>query len=345
MSATASEFFFKRLRKNKRSAFSVVNKLVAAKEEENQWRDFKEAWWLRTEDGRTSFSDEVLPDLGKRNGSKLPTKLDELKNIWSEYLGAFANSGGGVLIWGIRAPSRKAESQSLAPDAEGLADWLREQQTNATDPPIQGVRIEAFREGDTARGFVVCHIPPSGLGPHRSLWSPGRYFARFDDGNKELTAPLLRRMFHPQVASFLVPHLKFTFTNQERGTHICCEVTLENRGMASAQNALVAIKANFGSVVTIAPANEWKERSYGSRDRINTDMVIHPGETMLCANVATGSVISTHRDNPDLTIHFTIYAANTSALEGSLTILGEEWESARINSHDIPCVVQMLQKA
>lgn len=107
MSATASESFFERLLKKKISAFSALSKLVAAKEDENQWRDFKEADWMRTADGRTNFRDEVLPEHGKRDGKQL-TKLGELKNTWSEYLGAFANSDGGLLIWGIRAQKRKA---------------------------------------------------------------------------------------------------------------------------------------------------------------------------------------------------------------------------------------------
>lgn len=207
------------------------------------------------------------------------------------------------------------------------------------------MRIEAFCESDMARGFVVCHIPRSSFGPHRSLWSPGRYFARFDDGNRELPATLLRRMFHPQIASFLVPHLTFTFTHEDRGTHIHCEVTLENKGMASALNTLVVIQADFGCVTNIGGASGWTERSYGSHGRLVTDMAIHPGETVQCANIGPICPISARRNYPDLTIHFSIYAANTSALEGSIIVPGEEWRSASLGPHQITHFVQMRAKA
>lgn len=346
MSATVSEVFFDRLLKKKSSAFSALSKLVSAEEEENQWRDFKEANWLRTADGKTNFQDEVLEEFAKRAEKQRIPKLNELKSIWSQYLGAFANSDGSILIWGIKAPKRKAESLSLAPDAEGFADWLREQQANATEPAIQRVRIEAFREGREKQGFVVCRVPRSSLQPHRSLWSPGRYFARFDDGNRELTAALLRRMFHPQVAALLVPQLKFRFVMADRAVAVCCEVRLQNKGMASALNALVVIKAKFCSFADISPENGWRPRSYGTDDRLTTELVIHPGEVVPCAGIATRSPISWNRDPlPDLEVQFTIYAANTSALEGKRIIPANEWEMNVLKSSEIMCDVQMLPMA
>jgi hypothetical protein len=342
MNATESEAFFDRLLKKKRSACSALCSLVSKKEEENQWRDFKEASWLKTADGRTNFYDDVLVELAKRV-ERQPSKLSELKSIWSEYLGAFANSDGGILIWGINAPKRNAQNLSLAPDAEGFADWLREQQVNATDPPIQGVRIEAICEPGANEGFVVCCIPRSTLAPHRSIWSPGRFFYRADDGNRELPAALLRRMFHPQVASLLVPQLKFRFDMKDGAVAVYCEIDLQNMGMASAHNALIVIKPKFGSATTISAENGWRQRSYGTPDRLTTDLVIHPGEIVPCAGIATISPISWHRDPlPDLEVQVVIYAANTSALEGRLVLTGIEWRTAFLNSPETSRIVQML---
>jgi predicted HTH transcriptional regulator len=99
---------------------------------------------------------------------------EDLKRIWSKALSGFANTGGGVVVFGVDC--RKdgtgkdcASGLSLAPSAPALKSRLLELHSYATDPPIQGVMVEAYtqRVAD-ASGVVVCLIPESPDRPHPS---------------------------------------------------------------------------------------------------------------------------------------------------------------------------------
>ena len=342
MTHTQPESFFNNLIKKKAVAFDILKGLIERKTEESQWLDFKDGGWLRTGDGKTAFSDVIPPPNASRPKGKCPL-TEQLQKLWSENLGAFANSDGGILILGIRAPKRVAETLSLAPDANGLADWLRSRQKNATDPAIQGVQIESFlRTKESTDGFVVCYIPRSVLSPHRSIWAPGRYFGRFDDGNIELSAAILRRMFHPQVTSLLIPLLKFKFTLHTDGNcQIVCDIWLENKGSASALRAMVAIRPDWGYFAEIGASKEWKVRADGSTNRIFTENDIHPGETVLCGSIFTKVVPCAPDDRYNLATQLQIYSANSPAIEGSETVESDSWRDALRKSIEIQRIVRM----
>lgn len=137
------------------------------------------------------------------------TRNEDIKPHWSKALGAFANSGGGVLIWGIRADRDPATGvdavQEEAPvaDVDLLVSKLKDLQPPATDPPIKGVVIHPLLlPGENTQGFVVCFIPESDAKPHRSEFGKNdvkRFNMRIGDSTQECTVPLLRQLFYPKV--------------------------------------------------------------------------------------------------------------------------------------------------
>lgn len=309
MALSYPEEFFDRLRDHKDSAFPDLCALVERREDENQWRDFKDAAWLLSDTSSTEFS-AVLKTRDNR---------DKLRRTWSENVGAFANSGGGILIWGIKASKRKAESPSLAPDAEGLADWLTEQQANATDPSVQGVRVlPVFERQDSRSGFVVCLIPSSRLAPHRSIWAERDYYGRFDDGNRALPTEILRRMFYPQVSAFLVPRASFQIASANGRASVHCSISLKNEGLASAVNTVVDVEGVFwGTATGIWTSHNWKTAHPGLPNRLVTESVIHPGDTIQLASLAMNEG---RPEMGDLSIEFQIFSANSPPLHGRIFI-------------------------
>ncbi len=145
-------------------------------------------------------------------GGKTQLAPDEhIKTLWSKALGSFANSGGGVVIWGIRADRDAAtgidavQAEEPVPDVERLAAKLREWQPPATDPPIKGVIVHPLLlPGEASAGFVVCYVPESDTKPHRSEWGKGdvkKFNIRIGDSTQECTVPILRQLFYPKVSS------------------------------------------------------------------------------------------------------------------------------------------------
>ena len=94
--------------------------------------------------------------------------------IWSESLSAFANTEGGVLLWGLDC--RRDESgvdqvvgKSLVEEPDAFASKLRSMLSQMNSPPVAGVRIAAVRDPQRRdRGYVACYIPESGNKPHRA---------------------------------------------------------------------------------------------------------------------------------------------------------------------------------
>jgi len=121
-------------------------------------------------------SDHLDLKVGSRINIPRDSSLEKSqKLIWSKSLSAMANSGGGVLIWGIEAKwdaNKKLDSAtSIAPvtDVDQFISWLKGLSHNATDPPVPGVQyLRVPKSQSNLSGFVVCLIPESPYKPHRS---------------------------------------------------------------------------------------------------------------------------------------------------------------------------------
>ena len=254
-----AELFFQEILQNEEYAFSFLEGLAdpAANTSENEWRDFKEAGWIGHQ-----------PDSDKR-----------VLQIWSENLGAFANSGGGVVVWGIKADNKIATAISLANDAPALAARLEEVANDAVDPPIMGVAVRAIlKSKDERKGFVVCYIPESQFTPHRSVWAnKASFYIRFQDGNEPCSTATLRRMFYPHSSAFVVPLLKVKlFEIKGGGVALEANVSVANKGTASAHECYIEPSANL-DVPSCHPAEEYWKQVSARRFAYQCRVAIHPG--------------------------------------------------------------------
>ena len=210
----------------------------------------------------------------------------KVKQIWSEGIGAFANSGGGVLIWGIKAKNRLAEGIDRVADVPKLAGRLRETASYAVDPPALGVEVlEVRKPGGTAEGFVVCFIPASTFPPHRALWATREYYLRVQDGNIPMPTTVLRRMFYPRTSPHVLPIAAVEM--QELGDHpnrvvmYVMQVSLQNRGTASARELAVRFQfdneAGRGSVDNA----RWSRTIVDPKAHyFRSNEVLHPEESL-----------------------------------------------------------------
>lgn len=167
-----------------------------------------------------------------------------LKEAWSEMLSGFANTEGGVVVWGVRAKKEKGNPMDCvtgldkvlkpAEWAERLRGWLLE----ATDPPVSGVVIKPIPEVG-GPGFVVCHIPESQHKPHRAEFLENKpYKIRTGSNFIDPNPSHLRSMFFPQ------PQRSATITldvarDFQHGTANTIFFTLANTGYQSLRKVVV----------------------------------------------------------------------------------------------------------
>ena len=117
---------------------------------ENDWRNFEEGEHFKDEDA---------------------------KKLWSKALSGFANTGGGVIVWGIKAKKDSngidaANDVSPVPEAAKLRSRLMELHHQATDPPVPAVDVRHFVDATNGdAGYVVCFVPEGISKPHREIYN------------------------------------------------------------------------------------------------------------------------------------------------------------------------------
>jgi hypothetical protein len=215
-----------------------------------------------------------------------------IKEIWSQILSAFANTEGGVVIWGIRAgrhadPTIKpnvAASLNLSPDPEKLLQTLNDVVLAAVNPPVAGVTCACYKMPGAREGFVVCLIPESKHKPHRAeLDNWHQYFQRIQDNSVVIPHSLLRSLFYPHTR----PDLRLEVTLRDfdpTGTSqvgINLHATLHNDGAASATDMVVVV-ASSCDLRHLDIGGNWELRSpKGNPFRASSHVALHPGDKTL----------------------------------------------------------------
>jgi len=283
-----ARLFFDEIRNKGSEAFqfviSLLGKLDAA---ENSWRDYKGAGYLGT------------------TGN--PDKEDHaIKSCWSENLSAFANTSGGVLIWGVETKGKVPEKLSLAPDCDSLVDRLRTLTNDATDPFVAGVEVESIKKaGSDKAGIVACYIPASTFAPHQAQWGERTYFIRTQDANIPCPQALLRNMFYPRGLSRLKPTVTLHASEGQGGViraHL--ETKIVNLGPATAETAIIAIELKDLDQCNISYEPPWVE--LGSKSIVTYKFPLLPNFVPPQRLHAVGTVIS-----HGASIKFILFAHNT----------------------------------
>jgi hypothetical protein len=186
---------------------------------------------------------------------------DKIKEIWSKSLAGFANTGGGVLIWGIDArpmPSAgtgktvdAASNLRLVPHPDALKSDLNRLHHTATDPPVAEVRVEPVMD-KAGGGFVVCLIPESSHKPHRAEFITNKpYYLRAGDDFVVMSPAVLRSMFYPRTSPRFAVRIDCRGRNLQTtvATFDFC-VTIRNVGNATAREPFVVLQVSpYGTTV------------------------------------------------------------------------------------------------
>jgi hypothetical protein len=217
---------------------------------------------------------------------------DDKRNL-AKAVSGFANSSGGVLIWGI------ADKQIIPKpirDVEEYIDHLNELAPQVTDPTVPGIQSSWIpADSDSGSGFGLIHIPESELPPHRVILKydglQGHYFLRSGSVFIEATHTQLEDMFGRRPK----PVLEFSMRLHRAGhgggkQHFYLVLGILNKGRGSARAPYLAVNVSepyrmseygidgnrhFG-LNPLLRSHGIDEARFGSISNI----VIHPGVTL-----------------------------------------------------------------
>jgi hypothetical protein len=272
-----------------------------------------------------------------RRESKLAD--DDKKNL-AKAVSGFANSGGGVLIWGI-------EDKSMSPkpifDAQNFVSALLELAPQVTDPIVQDIDGDWIPSDDESEqsGFGIIFIPESLLPPHRVILNQkelkNHYYIRSGEAFVVATHTQLEDMFGRRPKPKLTLRTKFEVGGRTASKYkLRVILGIENNGRGSAKSPFLSVgvhppyqvsrfgidgNMNFG-LRSLSTSSLSQEAKYGA----SSDVVIHPG---VIHDVTAVKVEVDVRQPPEdvnpLVIDYQIAAEGIQPIVDQIIISGSEF--------------------
>lgn len=182
---------FERLRNG---GYPALDELIADREPESLFLDFKRS---------------------PQDGAAKLLSAEDNRNL-SRAISGFANSSGGIVVWGIdcrRDTSTGAEVAAKHPllDASGFNTKLQAAVSRTTVPAHPGVQVLFFDEpGQSPAGYVVVYVPQSSIGPIRSLGTNHYHLRTGSDFGivpHDVLAGMFGRQPQPNIDLNIISHL------------------------------------------------------------------------------------------------------------------------------------------
>ncbi len=181
--------------------------------------------FCRLRDGGTAALDQLIAEREpeslfldfKRSPSEGTGRLlapEDNKNL-SKAISGFANSSGGIVIWGVDCRRESETGNEVASkhpvsDADGFNTKLQAAISRTTIPPHPDVQVLSFAERENSpAGYVAVLVPQSQLGPIRSVVT-NHYHLRtgsdFAIVPHDVLAGMFGRLPQPQIDLNLIAH-------------------------------------------------------------------------------------------------------------------------------------------
>lgn len=176
-----------------------LDQLITDGVKENLYLEFKE---------KHDFS---TPDLHR----------DDQENF-SKVLSGFANSDGGILIWGIKTAKPGDKAIELCPinQLDDFASRLQQSLINTVQPFIDGIRFGEIHGKHKGTGYLKVYVPRSDKTPHRAMLAGREYWKRGEHGFYRLEHFDLEDMFGRRQKPLLEINLDYkSYTDNEESAN------------------------------------------------------------------------------------------------------------------------------
>ena len=205
------------------------------------------------------YREDLHLDFKRKSSAQLLGLSEDDRRNFSKALSGFANSDGGVIVWGIDAPGSGSGVRETVPILEPakFAELLDSMISRLVSPQVEGVENMVLQEDrPSASGFVVTYIPRSILAPHRAEAAGLKhYYKRYGDSFKPVEHYELEYMFgkrmHPR------PHLFWdveVLRTHQRSRNAKCQlrIGITNQGRAIARFVCLRIRYDATSPYRIS---------------------------------------------------------------------------------------------
>lgn len=158
-------------------------------------------------------------------------KADKKKAEISKDVSAFANSNGGIIIYGINELHHKPSSISFIDGTVFTKEWLEQIITSTIHRTITGVKIFPLRkDGDIKKTIYVVQIPESISAPHMA--KDKRFYRRYNFESVFMDEYEVRNLYSKKsTADLSIETIRVSIEADDHETsRFTMEVDIENIG-------------------------------------------------------------------------------------------------------------------
>ncbi len=263
------------------------------------------------------------------------------KKNFAKALSGFANSDGGIIVWGVSA--RKIDeidaADRLVPIHQ-LAKFVSELNSYTgqfVSPLVGAVEHRAIPDpSQEDNGYVITLVPASDAGPHMAKCGEDRYFKRSGDSFYRLEHYEVADLFGQRPHASLEIYCRPTYHDRR----ISVEVGLKNSGRGLAHFPYLELDVNSpfvvepsgavqrvvinGMVLVEVSGSTTRHRAFAAGGH----PVVYPKGTLLIARITLKVPEAESYKIPDLDISYVFSCEGSPMHHGKLTITGAILESA-----------------
>jgi hypothetical protein len=284
----------------------------------------------------------ILDFKENRDKSGEPSGLlsDHGREILGKAISAFANTNGGLLVWGVESKNRRANVESPIPQIDHFVRDLQSATSASVYPIVIGVEHKAVHSEDGASGFALTYVPESLTKPHQCVanQSSMNYWMRSGDSIKPMPHAFVRALFSERAKPLLKLSMRCESCNGVGGPNsdtitrtFIGVIQLENAGELLAREIAIAVSGKDSRMklhlvwgasqnVQIQSRSE-DEASWQATLYSRQHALLYPGQLV---NIGQVEVQFPESNVPrDLWVRYVVYADSFS-VEGFLELPFDE---------------------
>lgn len=280
----------------------------------------------------------------EKENPRTPDLSDSDKKNYAIALSGFANSSGGVLVWGVTCA--KIGGTDTASRLMPI-DYLRQFMSNLNDitgdavtPLVEGVIHEEIQIPNKENsGFLVTLIPESVVSPHRAeIKGTKQYYKRAGDGFYAMEHYDLEDMFGRRKKPRLSLEVQLSEADKTRLTteeriRLMLTVSILNRGRAVAKYPFLSlslpypyyvweygIDGNRNHGLRLLPDSDNRNPKFGG----SADQVIHQDTSLGITKIRAEIRIQDLGSISDFSAKYKLGAEDVKTVEDTYLIKGEK---------------------